>query len=692
MVSGNTLGCVLPNPPASRSVRDFLFKNVVWETGHAMSEPQSANRSTEHDTFPKLLIRNAEIRGARPASREKEYGVWQTWSWSQVHDEVRAIACGLAAMGLKRGDKLAIIGDNRPNLYWTMVSSQAIGVVPVPFYQDAVAQEMKYVAEHAEVRFAVVEDQEQVDKLIELKGELPTLDGIVYANPRGLRNYREPFLHSLAELKEKGREYHAQNPEFFAAEVAKGKGSDTAIILYTSGTTGQPKGVILSFDNVVITAQNAVDREGLREDEEVLAYLPMAWVGDNIFSLAQAYCAGFCVSCPESAATVTQDLREIGPTYYFAPPAIYETILTTVMIRMEDASALKRKMFHYFMDLARRVGTRILDGEQVGLGDRLRYALGNILVYGPLKNTLGFSRIRIAYTAGEAIGPDIFEFYRSLGINIKQLYGSTEASVFVTIQPNGEIKADTVGTPAPGVELKIGDNGEVLFRSPGVFQEYFKNPEATRDTKTEDGWVHTGDAGIIGADGHLKIIDRAKDVGRLNDGTMFAPKFIENKLKFFPNISEAVAFGDGRDFVAAFINIDLEAAGNWSERNGHSYGSYQELAAMPQIYDLITDHVAQVNRDLAADPQLAGSQIRRFLILHKALDADDGELTRTRKVRRSFINDKYGVLIDALYSDKTHQDIETEVTFEDGRKGVIRADLKIVDADAASPQEFQEAS
>jgi len=692
MVSGNTLGCVLPNPPAGRPVRAFLFENVVWETGHAMSEPQSANRSTEHDTFPKLLIRNAEIRGARPASREKEYGVWQTWSWSQVHDEVRAIACGLAAMGLKRGDKLAIIGDNRPNLYWTMVSSQAIGVVPVPFYQDAVAQEMKYVAEHAEVRFAVVEDQEQVDKLIELKGELPTLEKIVYANSRGLRNYGESFLHSLAELKKKGREYHAQNPDFFAAEVAKGQGSDTAIILYTSGTTGQPKGVILSFDNVIITAQNAVDREGLREDEEVLAYLPMAWVGDNIFSLAQAYCAGFCVSCPESAATVTHDLREIGPTYYFAPPAIYETILTTVMIRMEDASALKRKMFHYFMNLARRVGTRILDGEQVGLGDRLRYALGNILVYGPLKNTLGFSRIRIAYTAGEAIGPDIFEFYRSLGINIKQLYGSTEASVFVTIQPNGEIKADTVGTPAPDVELKIGDNGEVLFRSPGVFQEYFKNPEATRDTKTEDGWVHTGDAGIIGADGHLKIIDRAKDVGRLNDGTMFAPKFIENKLKFFPNIAEAVAFGDGRDFVAAFINIDLEAAGNWSERNGHSYGSYQELAAMPQIYELIAEHVQQVNRDLAADRQLAGSQIRRFLILHKALDADDGELTRTRKVRRTFINDKFGILIDALYSEKTHQDIETEVTFEDGRKGVIRADLKIVDADAVSPQEFKEAS
>ena len=675
-------------------MRVSLFENVFFETGQGMSDPQTTNRSTEYDTFPKLLNRNATVRGARPASREKAYGIWQTWSWSEVRDEVRAIACGLAAMGLKRGDKVAIIGDNRPNLYWTMVSAQAIGVVPVPFYQDAVAQEMKFVAEHAEVRFAVVEDQEQVDKLLELKGDLPTLEKIFYANPRGMRNYAEPFLHSLDELKEKGREYDAQNADFYDAEVAKGQGSDNAIILYTSGTTGQPKGVILSFDNIVITAQNAVDREGLHEDEEVLAYLPMAWVGDNIFSLAQSYCAGFCVSCPESAATVTHDLREIGPTYYFAPPAIYETILTTVMIRMEDASALKRKMFHYFMDLAKRVGTRILDGEPVDLGDRLRYALGNILVYGPLKNTLGFSRVRIAYTAGEAIGPDIFDFYRSLGINIKQLYGSTEASVFVTIQPDGEIKPDTVGTPATDVELKIDDNGEVLFRGPGVFKEYYKNPEATRDAKTKDGWVRTGDAGIIDDDGHLKIIDRANDVGRLNDGTMFAPKFIENKLKFFPNIAEAVAFGDGRDHVAVFINIDLEAAGNWAERNGNVYGSYQELAAMPEIYKLIAGHVEQVNADLANDPQLAGSRIKRFLILHKALDADDGELTRTRKVRRNFVNEKYDVLIDALYSDLTHQEIETEVTFEDGHKGVIRADLTIVDIDVGGtgPQEFKKAS
>jgi long-chain acyl-CoA synthetase len=656
-----------------------------------MSETESANRSAT-DTFPKLLIRNARIRGDRPASREKEYGIWQTHTWQQVLDEVRAIACGLAATGLKRGEKVAIVGDNRPRLYWSMVAAQSIGAIPVPFYQDSVAQEMKFVAGHAEVRFAIVEDQEQVDKLIEIRDDVPTLEEVFFGDSRGMRNYRQPFLHSIDELQNKGRVFDSGNPDFFESEVAKGQGRDTAIILYTSGTTGQPKGVILSFDNIVITAQNAVEREGLREDEEVLAYLPMAWVGDFIFSLAQSYCAGFCVSCPESAATVTHDLREIGPTYYFAPPRIYEAILTNVMIRMEDAGWLKRKAFDHFMALARRAGTRVLDGERVNLFDRLQYALGALFVYGPLKNTLGFSRIRIAYTAGEAIGPDIFDFFRSLGINIKQLYGSTEASVFITIQPNGEIKPDTVGTAAPDVELKVTEAGEVMFRSPGVFQEYYKNPDATRDTKTADGWVHTGDAGIIGADGHLKIIDRAKDVGRLNDGTLFAPKFIENKLKFFPSISEAVTFGDGRDYAAALINIDLEAVGNWAERNGYTYSSYQELAAKPQVYDLIQGHIEQVNRDLAADPQLAGSQIRRFLVLHKMLDADDGELTRTRKVRRSFIGDKYGAVIDALYSDKNRQEIETEVTFEDGRKGALKADLEIRDVALAKPVEMKRAS
>ncbi|MDX1512164.1 MAG: AMP-binding protein [Gammaproteobacteria bacterium] len=637
------------------------------------------------DTFPKLLAENVRRHGDRHAMREKEFGIWQSWTWRELAAEVRALACGLAEIGLKREEKVAIIGDNRPRLYGAMCAVQALGGIPVPMYQDSVAEELQFVVDHAEARFAIAEDQEQVDKLLEIKDRCPKLEQIVYLDPRGMRHYNQGFLHSYKNVQAKGREFDKANPGHYDAAVAKGSGSDVSIILYTSGTTGRPKGVMLTHDNVRITAKAGIDRDGLRQDEEVLAYLPMAWVGDHIFSYGQSYVAGFCVSCPESSATVLHDLREIGPTYFFAPPAIYENLLTTVMIRMEDASALKQKLFHYYMDVAKRVGIPILDGKEVSLTDKLKYLIGGFLIYGPLKNTLGFSRIRIAYTAGEAIGPDIFDFYRSLGVNVKQLYGQTESSVFVTMQPNGEIKPDTVGTPAPGVEIKIADNGEVMYRSPGVFHCYYKNPEATAETKTEDGWVHTGDAGFFDEDGHLKIIDRAKDVGKLNDGSMFAPKYIENKLKFFPYIKEAVAFGNQRDYVAAFINIDLEAVGNWAEKRNISYASYQDLAGRKEVIDLIGECVEKVNADLAGDPQLSGSQIQRFLVLHKELDADDGELTRTRKVRRRFVAERYQVLVEALYSGAETCHVETEMTFEDGRKGKIRADVELRDLDTLTP-------
>ena len=637
------------------------------------------------DTFPKLLLHRAEHLGDRHASREKDLGIWQSWTWSEVRHNVETFACGLAEHGFRRGDKLAIIGDNRPRLYWAICAAQCLGGIPVPMYQDAVAAELQFVLAHVGARFALAEDQEQVDKLLDIKAQCPQLEAIIFDDARGMRHYDRVFLHAYEELQKVGERLCVANPRFFLEEIERGTGHDVAVILYTSGTTGQPKGVVLSHSNLIVTARNGIERERLGADDEVLAYLPMAWVGDHLFSYAQSFVAGFCVSCPESSATVLTDLREVGPTYFFAPPRIFENILTTVLIRMEDAGWLKRSLFHYFMRVARRVGSRILDKQSVSATERALYALGELLVYGPLKDTLGLSRIRLGYTAGEAIGPDIFEFYRSLGVNVKQLYGQTEGAVFITIQPNGEVKPDTVGTPAPQVEIKIADDGEVVYRSPGVFKEYYKNPTATLETKTEDGWVHTGDAGFFGEDGHLRIIDRAKDVGKLADGSLFAPKHLENKLKFFPHIKEAVAFGDGREYVACFVNIDLEAVGSWAERRNLPYASYQELAAHEQVYELVRRSVEQVNRELAGEAHLASSQIRRFLILHKELDADDGELTRTRKVRRNIVAEKYRPLIDALYSVTDHCLIETQVTFEDGRQGVIRADLRIFDVAMSEP-------
>jgi long-chain acyl-CoA synthetase len=638
------------------------------------------------DTFPKLLAHHARARGDRPSIREKDLGIWQAWTWAEVRDEVEWLACGLAQAGLKRGAHIAVIGANRPRLYWTIIAAQALGAIPVPFYEDAVAQEMVYVFQDAEIEFAVVEDQEQADKLLEIMPECPRLARIWHDEERGLRHYAQEGLASYGTLRESGRAFARANPGLFEREIGAGVASDTAIMMYTSGTTGHPKGVVLSHDNLILSSRAYAELEGLRDDEEVLAYLPMAWIGQNLFSYAQWMVVGFRINCPESGETTITDMREIGPTYYFAPPRVLEALLTQVTIRMEDASWVKRRMFHYFMELARRVGSRLLDNQPVGAIDRLLYAMGGVLVYGPLKNSLGMSRVRVAYTAGEAIGPDLFVFYRSLGINLKQLYGSTETSVMVCVQPDGQVKPDTVGPPMKGVEIRVLDSGEIVLRCPGLFRAYYKNDTATREAKDAEGWFHTGDAGYFDAGGHLKIIDRARDVGKLSDGTLFAPKYLENKLKFFPHIKEAVAFGHGRAEATAMINIDVQAVGDWAERRGIPYAGYTDLAAKPEVVELIGECVARVNADLARDPKLAGSQVHRFVILHKELDADDGELTRTRKVRRGFIGEKYATIVDALYSGVERCIVEAQVRFEDGRTGNIRAELNVNPAKTFAPE------
>jgi len=634
-----------------------------------------------HKTLPQILLHNAQKYGKdKLAIREKDLGIWQSYSWHDYYENTKKFALGLSSLGFRRGDRLSVIGDNRPQLYWAQMAALCLGGIPVPLYQDAIEKEVEYIIEHSEAKFVVAEDQEQVDKMLALKKKIPSMEMIIYDDPRGMRHYKQPFIRSFTEVQALGLEFEKDHPDFFEQEVMKGKEDDTALIAYTSGTTGNPKGVVLTHSNLLTNVRLIFKAEEYRDSDQVMAYLPMAWIGDSIYSLAMLLDTGFTINCPEAATTVLRDMREIGPTVIFCPPRIWENILTTIRVKMEDAAWIKQKMFNFFIVVAQRVSTHQLKHQPVPLGLRIPYALGEFFVYGPLRDNLGMRRIRYAYTAGAALGPEVFQFYRSIGVNLKQVYGLTETSAMCTYQPDDEVKLETVGIPLPGIEIKISEGGEVLIKSPGVFQGYYKSPEATSDA-LKDGWLYTGDAGIIDRDNHLIIIDRAKDVSTLANGTIFAPQFIENKLKFSPYVKEAVTLGQGREYVTAMINIDMESVGNWAERRNVGYTSYTDLSQKPEVYDLISQEVKKVNASLSKEEQLQGAQIKRYLILHKELDPDDAEVTRTRKIRRGFISGKYAELIDALYSEKEGIDVEAKITYEDGRTATIHAFLKIRQAE-----------
>ena len=632
-------------------------------------------------TFPQILLDNArKFPAGKIAMREKEYGIWQSYSWQDSLDQVRDFALGLAALGFKKEDKMAIIGDNRPRLYWGMAACQCLGGVPVPLYQDAIHKELQFIVDHSECRFALAEDQEQADKLMHLKEEISRIEYIIYTDARGLRNYKHDWLLDLSDVQEMGRKFDRENPDYFMNAVNAVKPDDMSLIAYTSGTTGNPKGVMITHRMIADCSRGFLEWDNLDETENIMAYLPMAWIGDHMFSYGQALTAGFTVNCPESTTTTFHDQREIGPSHIFAVPRIWENVLTQIMIKIEDSAWIKQKAFHYFMKVANRAEKKRIVNQPVPLADRILYAIGRILIYGPLLDNLGMRKVKVAYTAGEAIGPEIFEFYRSLGINLKQLYGMTESCAYVSMQKDGDIDSESVGPPAPGVEIKISESGEVMYKSPGNFMGYYKNPEGTAETM-ENGWLLSGDAGYITERGHLKIIDRAKDVSKLNGGTIFAPKYIENKLKFSPYIKESVAHGMSRDFVAVFIDIDFGAVANWAERRQIGFTSYTDLAQKPEIYDLIYNEILRVNKSLSQDEHLKNSQIKRYLLLHKELNPDDSEITRTRKVRRRFIAEKYANLIDALYEGNDNVDVEAKVTYEDGRTTTLKANLKIRDVE-----------
>jgi long-chain acyl-CoA synthetase len=631
-------------------------------------------------TLPKLLQRNAEQDPKGPGIREKTRGVWQTLTWTGYRDQMRDLALGLAAIGFNRGDKLSVVGDNRPQLYIAQLSAQVLGGISVPVYQDSIASELVFVLNHAETSIIIAEDQEQVDKALSLKDKLPKLRWIIYDDPRGLSFYDDPILRSYDSVLEEGRKFGAANPGFYDAELAKGGADDTAMIAYTSGTTGTPKGAMLSHRNMIATAEAFIEVNEVKVGDNWLSYLPMAWVGDAAFTLGMALVARLTANCPENPETVQRDLRELGPDAMLAPPRIWENMLTLMQIKGSDASPMKRRVFEYFRGLAERCELKRSDGKPLSLGDRVGLALGEIFVYGPVRDQLGLRKARWCYTGGAPLGPDTYRFFRSFGINLKQVYGATEASALIACQADAEANPNTVGRPIPRVEIKIDDRGEVLLKGSNVFKGYFKQDEATRDTVTSDGWLKTGDAGFFDKQGHLVIIDRAKDVGKLSDGSAFAPQFIENKLKFSPFIREAVAFGDQRPFVVAMIAVDMQTVGTWAEKQGLAYTSFMDLSSKPEVAAMIGEAIAKANATLP-DVQ----QVKRYLLLNKELDADDAEMTRTRKVRRRFVAEKYASVIDAFYGGASSADVTMEITFEDGRKSTLSSTIAIHGNAAAEP-------
>jgi long-chain acyl-CoA synthetase len=631
---------------------------------------------TEATTLPQMLRHNARTMAQRPALREKNRGIWQTYSWARYYQEVREFALGLAAYGFRRGDKLAVIGDNRPRLYWAQLAAQSLGGVAVPVYQDSIAAELVYVLNHADISVIVGEDQEQIDKILSLQDRLPGLKLVIYDDPRGMRYYETPSLKSFDDVQAAGRDFGAAHPDYVETEIDKGMPDDLALLNYTSGTTGHPKGVMLSHANLLTSAAAYAAAEDIRPGDELLCYLPMAWIGDSLFSIVLNLLVGFTCNCPERPETVQRDLRELGPTIGFAPPRIWESMLSGVRVRAADSSPRKRKVFDFFQDLAERGELLKGEGRRVPAAMRLGLALGEVMVYGPLRDQLGLGRARWFYTGGAPLGAETYRFFRSIGINLKQVWGATELAGLATLQPDGEENPDTVGRVLQGIELRVAENGEVLVRSPAVFQGYYKQPEATRDTFGEDGWYRTGDSGFFDQRGHLVIIDRAKDVGKLTDGTPFAPQFIENKLKFSPFIGEAVAFGDGRPFVAAMIAIDMTTLGNWAERRNLAYTSFQDLSGKSEVRELIRDEIRKCNASLPA-----ASRIARFLLLNKEFDADDNEITRTRKIRRRFVAERYAAVTEAFYNGACDVELVTEITFEDGRKATLKSTIAIEDVE-----------
>jgi long-chain acyl-CoA synthetase len=620
------------------------------------------------DTFPKLLLRNAAQFGGRTALREKRLGIWHETSWAQYRDQVRDLSLGFTALGIGRGDKVAILGDNRPSWICSELAAQAAGAASVGIYQDSNLNEVAYVIDHCDAAAVVAEDQEQVDKILEMIDRLPKVKAVIYDDPRGLRGTDHPLLMSLESVKERGRKL---DPALFEANVAAGGGEDLALICYTSGTTGFPKGAMLSYRNLLTMALALHEVDPRRPSDEFVSFLPLAWIGEQMMSIATALAIGFVVNFPEEPETAAENIREIGPHILFGPPRFWENLTSMVQVKIMDTTPFKRFMYRRFMPVGHKLAQLRFEGALVPWHWRVLSWFAWLFLFRALKDRLGVSRLRSASTGGAALGPDVFRFFHAIGVPLRQIYGQTEISGISCIHRGDAIRFHTVGVPIPGTEVRISGSGEILSKSRAVFIGYYKNDEATAATMA-DGWLRSGDAGYFSEEGQLVVIDRVKDVLRLADGTQFSPQFIENRLKFSPYVKEAVVIGKDRPFLTALICIDRETAGKWAEARKLSYTTYTDLSAKTDIYDLIQKEIDAVNETLPA-----AARIRKFVLLYKELDADDEELTRTRKVRRAFVEERYAGIIAALYGEQQHIAIDTTIRFQDGKTARIQADLAV---------------
>lgn len=634
------------------------------------------------DTLPKLLRENAARYADKVALREKRFGIWQSITWAQYRDRVRAFALGLREMGFVAGDHVAVIGDNRPEWVVTEIAAQVLGGAAIGIYQDSVVEEVAYIVKQCDAKFIIIEDQEQVDKLLEIRDDLTTVQKLIYYDPRGLRRYEDDLLMPFPDVEALGETVHSQSPALFDELIDNGKPDDVAIVSTTSGTTSKPKLAQITHQNLISMGRGLTKVDGFAQEHQFVSFLPLAWIGEQMIAMACGMLVGFALNFPEEPATVQNDIREIGPHIMFAPPRIWENLLSTVQVKIEDAGWLKQRAFRWALGVGHRIADKKFAKQSLSLWDNVQFSIAHGLVFLNLLDQIGLRHIRWAYTGGAALGPDVFRFFHAMGVNLKQGYGQTETTGICVIHRDGDIKFQTVGLPLGGAEIKIAESGEILARGPMCFPGYYRNESATTDTLI-DGWVHTGDAGYLDEDGHLIVIDRAKDVMTLHDGTKFSPQFIENKLKFSQYIKEAVVFGgDGYLFVTAMINIDFGNVGKWAENNKMSYTTYTDLAQKDRVYDLIRQDVDRTNADLPP-----AAQIQRFILLHKELDADDAELTRTRKVRRGFVAERYHEIISALYGDGDAVDIVSTITYQDGRTQTLELTLRIetVGQRAASP-------